>query len=219
MSTGRWVTFDLNGTLLDPSALERAAEPVLPSGFGVGVLDDAILQAMADSLAGAYRPFPAYLGAAVKRRLALLDRAGDAAEEVIAAAARMPAFGETASALELLRGAGYRLAVLTNSARADGERSLREAGVREYIEQVMGSDEVRLYKPATGLYEHALNRLGTRPSDAWMVAAHGWDLLGARRAGMRWVARKERVLLDTVPEPDASGADLLEVAEHIAASG
>jgi hypothetical protein len=51
-----------------------------------------------------------------------------------------------------------------------------------------------------------------------MVAAHWWDLRGARAVGMRvaWVARGEGALSSLLPDPDARGADLLEVAEAIA---
>ena len=47
-----------------------------------------------------------------------------------------------------------------------------------------------------------------------MVASHGWDLLGAHRAGMRtgWVRRNERVPFATDPAPDVEGEGLLEVA-------
>jgi 2-haloacid dehalogenase len=47
-----------------------------------------------------------------------------------------------------------------------------------------------------------------------MVAAHGWDLLGASRTGLRtgWVSRKERYPLETHPQPDASGTNLLALA-------
>jgi 2-haloacid dehalogenase len=218
MASDRWVLFDLNGTLLDPSVIERAAEPALPGGFALGVLDDAILQAMTDSLAGDYRPFSGYLEAAVRRRLTLMGGDPDGAEAAVAAASRMPAFPEARRALELLRDAGFRLAVVTNSARTAGEHALRQAGIREHFDHVVGSDEVAIYKPSLRLYRHAVARLGASAGDCWLVAAHGWDVLGAGRAGLRtaWVSRKERVLLATVPEPSARGADLVEVARLIA---
>ena len=47
-----------------------------------------------------------------------------------------------------------------------------------------------------------------------MVAAHWWDLRGARAVGMRvaWVGRREVTRTGLLPDPDAEGADLLEVA-------
>jgi hypothetical protein len=50
-----------------------------------------------------------------------------------------------------------------------------------------------------------------------MVAAHWWDLRGAREVGMRvaWVGRGEGVLTGLLPDPDAAGADLVAVARAI----
>ena len=52
-----------------------------------------------------------------------------------------------------------------------------------------------------------------------MVAAHWWDLRGARAVGMRvaWVGRRERTRTGLLPDPDAEGADLLEVARAMTA--
>jgi 2-haloacid dehalogenase len=52
-----------------------------------------------------------------------------------------------------------------------------------------------------------------------LVAAHWWDVAGAKAAGLRtgWVARRDLVLPDGLPEPDVGGRDLLEVAEGLAA--
>jgi hypothetical protein len=50
-----------------------------------------------------------------------------------------------------------------------------------------------------------------------MVAAHGWDLMGAKRVGMTTasVSRREGLLLATLPAPDVAGEDLLSVANGI----
>ncbi|GAC1437611.1 MAG: hypothetical protein NVSMB51_12050 [Solirubrobacteraceae bacterium] len=213
------VTFDVNGTLLDPEAIDAALE--LPPGEGLAVraLDDAIAQSMTDALAGDHRPFSSYLVAALRRRLALgglgESRLG-AAREVAAA---MPAYADALPALARLRGAGFRLAALSNSAREDAEWSLEHAGLREAFDCVTGSDEVGTFKPAPAMYERSLAKLGVPAAGAWMLAAHGWDLLGARRAGMRtaWVSRKELILLETVPEPDVRAASLLDAAKLIVA--
>ena len=60
-----WIAFDLNGTLLDPSALLGAGR----EQTGRAALDDAVMQAMADTITGVHRPFPDYLKAALERRL------------------------------------------------------------------------------------------------------------------------------------------------------
>ncbi len=60
----------------------------------------------------------------------------------------------------------------------------------------MSADEVRWLKPAPEPYAMAVRRLGVAPGDVRMVAAHGWDLAGARAAGLRtaFVARAGQTL-------------------------
>jgi 2-haloacid dehalogenase len=194
-----WVVFDLNGTLLDPV------------GVGAQALDRAILSAMTLNHVGEYRPFTELLRAAVA-----VGRPGEA-EQAMEAAAAMPAFPEAADALDLLAGAGLRLAVLTNSPTATAERGLRAAGLRDRFAHVVGTDQVGVFKPDARVYRHGLATLAAAPSDAIMVATHWWDLRGAREVGMRvgWVGRGEGALSGLLPDPDAAGGDLLEVASVI----
>jgi 2-haloacid dehalogenase len=51
------------------------------------------------------------------------------------------------------------------------------------------------------------------------VAAHGWDVLGAMRAGWSgaWVAHREHHLLATVPPPAIMAASLADAARQLAA--
>jgi len=50
-----------------------------------------------------------------------------------------------------------------------------------------------------------------------LVAAHGWDVVGAMRAGCAaaFVARPGAVLYPLSERPDVVGADLREVADRI----
>lgn len=217
-----WVVFDLNGTLLDPAGLAAELPPPLcTEATGLALLDDSVLQAMADTLVGGYRPFSEYLRAAVNRRLHLAgaNAASDHAERALAAAARLPAYPEVAQALESLRSAGLRIATITNSPRKSAESALHTAGLSRWFEVVVGSDDARSYKPAPAVYRTGLERIGTEPARACMVAAHGWDVHGANAVGMRtgWVSRKELRLLETYPAPDLRGGDVAEVSSQLVA--
>jgi 2-haloacid dehalogenase len=200
-----WAVFDLNGTLLDIAAV------------GDDLLHEALFAAMTLNHVGEYRPLPELLAAAAQRRHAALG--GPAPADVAAAAAAMPAYPEAPAALDRLSAAGVRLAVLTNSPTGRAEAGLRSAGLRDRFEHVIGTDQVGVFKPDARVYRHGLSVLGAEPSEAVMVAAHWWDLRGARAAGMRvaWVARGEGELSSLLPRPDARGADLAEVAEAIVA--
>jgi 2-haloacid dehalogenase len=216
-----WVVFDLNGTLLDPAALSAVLPPPChDERTGVDLLDATVHQSMVDTLAGQHRPFAEYLRASVRQVLDVAGLAEDQhVEAVVAAASRMPAFPEVPGALAALSEAGLRLAAVTNSTTATAESCLEFAGIRGHFEVVTGSDYPRAYKPAPQVYRTGLERIGTAPPRACMVAAHGWDVHGAKAVGMRtgWVARKERALLGTVSEPDFRGGDVAEVCRKIAA--
>jgi 2-haloacid dehalogenase len=138
--------------------------------------------------------------------------------DVKAAAAAMPAYPEAPAALDRLAAAGLRLAVLTNSPTERAEAGLRSAGIRDRFEHVVGTDQVGVFKPDARVYRHGLAVLGAAPEEATMVAAHWWDLRGARAVGMRvaWLVRGEGTLSPLLPDPDASGADLLEMAMMLA---
>jgi 2-haloacid dehalogenase len=177
------------------------------------------MQAMVAALTGDQPPFASLIEAALRRRLTLAGGDPDTAADAVALLGTMPAFIEAPAALERLRGEGLRLGVLTQSATEAAEDVLRFAGLRDRIDIVVGADGPGVYKPHPLAYRAALERAGADAGDVCLVATHWWDVTGAKRAGLRtgWVARRERVLLATVPEPDFRGADLAEVAEAIVA--
>jgi len=211
------VLFDLNGTLLDPRVIGR------PWGSDQGplvlrALDDAVAAGMVATLTGSYRPFKELMGAALTRRVRLAGLDEGKLDDALAMTARMPPYPEVPGALDALRSRGMRLAVLTNSATADGESVLERAGLRDRFELVTGTDQVEAFKPDPRVYRHAVDALGAQPGEVTLVAAHWWDVEGAKRAGLRtaWVARRERVLRSSVPEPDVRGEDLRDVAVALA---
>jgi len=215
----RWVLFDMNGTLLDPGGIAEALGGGEDNHHLVhDAFTEALLHAMADTLSGAHRPLPEHLRAALERQLIATGRGTARLDAAMHKAARMEPFPDAAAAVNRLRDAGLHVAVLTNSATASAEASLSAAGLRQTLDAVVGSDKPGVFKPHPRVYRHGLEQVGAEPQEACMVAAHGWDLMGAKRVGLRtaWVARTERHLPPTIPPPDLQGADLAEVSERIA---
>jgi 2-haloacid dehalogenase len=217
----RWVLFDLNGTLLDPSVI---AEPLGGGDEERRLVSEAfqaaLLLTMADTLScGPYRPLPKYLRATLERELRARGRDTGALDAAIERAGKMDPFPESEAALVLLARAGFRLGVLTNSTSQAADAALSNAGLRHRFEVVIGSDEVQRFKPHPGMYEHAIARLECEPGEVVLLAAHAWDVMGAMRAGLRgaWIARGERWLVPVVPEPDMKGVDLEDVARQLVA--
>ena len=175
------VLFDLNGTLLDP-------------GPRTDVIQAGVRLAMIHQLGGEFRPLAE-----------LIEAAGGQVPDA------MPPFPDVAAGLDRLAGAGHRLAVLTNSAQRTGDRHLQQAGLRDRFERVIGVDEVQAYKPDRRAYAYALDQLGAEPRDAWLVAAHDWDIIGAHVAGLRtaFVDRGGPAPPTVTPDATVAGIDEL----------
>jgi 2-haloacid dehalogenase len=215
-----WVMFNLTGTLVDPGVMAQPLGDSVPDEEMVqAALDDAIAQAMASTLSGAEIPFARLIEAGLRRRLRLAGRDEQGAVEALELMGTMPAYLEAPRALETLRGVGLRLAVLAQSSVAAADGVLRFAGLRDRFDLVLSAEEAGAYKPDPRPYRMALERTGAGPGELCHVSTYWWDVAGAKRAGLLtgWVARRERALLDSVPEPDYTGRDLVEVAEAIVA--
>jgi len=113
-------------------------------------------------------------------------------------------YPEARDAFELVRKAGAEPWVLTNGTRDATERMLDRSRLFAEVHTV---EEVRAYKPHPDVY-------GILPEGSTLVAAHAWDVAGARAAGYRavWVDREERDWPLPVGRPGLRACDLLEAA-------
>lgn len=87
-------------------------------------------------------------------------------------------------ALEMLRGLGLNLAVVSNS---DGsvERVLTVQGLRPYLDAVFDSHLVGFEKPDPRFFQHALEQTGSRPETTLHVGdLYSADVEGGRAAGV-----------------------------------
>jgi 2-haloacid dehalogenase len=213
----RQVYFDLNGTLFDPSAI---GEPVGGSDsqrVAEEILGDTVLLSMAETLTGSYRDFSELLQAAATRRLALAGDPG-LVGEVTSAAQRMRPFPDAEEALERLRSAEIGVGVLTNSSTETARSLLARSGLE--LDPVLGTDQIGAFKPDPRVYRLAVDASGHPAEEVGLITAHGWDALGAKRAGLRaaWVSRREHLRVELAPEPDFEVKDLAEAAERMIAA-
>ena len=86
---------------------------------------------------------------------------------------------------------------------------------------VLSAELARVYKPAAEAYWTAARLLGVQPGELMLVAAHPWDLQGARDAGLR-TAFIDRPLeygpgspAREYPDADVSAGDLHELAQRL----
>lgn len=100
-----------------------------------------------------------------------------------------------ARVLRTLRGAGYRLGVVSTKYRRRVEEALERDGLRALVDVVVGSDDVPRPKPAPDGLLRAAGALGLATGDCVFVGDSEVDAKAARDAGMGFVA----VLTGTTP--------------------
>jgi len=205
------VLFDVNGTLTDPAGL---GEPWGRPELGLSMLRGAVQSALVDVVLGECRPFSEHVRAAIQVEAARAGLDASLIDVATERATHLDPFPDAAQALDRIRGAGLRVAALTNSGAEGGRRTLEAAGLLDRFDHVLGVDAVGTFKPDGRTYAHASAALGVRPADIVLVAAHGWDVAGAKHAGLRtaWIARGETALSSVFPEPDLRADDLQGIA-------
>ena len=175
------VLFDLDGTLVDSAAailgsFHHATETVLRRRFP----DDEILARVG--------------GTNLAHQMALLDP--DRVDELVRVyrAHNDPQYSELAcfegvlDVLQQLKVEGGRLGIVSAKRRPTVERVVRSAGMGEYFDVVVGSDDTRRHKPDPEPVLKALEVLEAGPDEAAYVGDSPFDVAAARAAGVFAVA-------------------------------
>lgn len=214
------IVFDLNGTLLDMSRLD----PLFARLFGdAGVREEWFhtleRRWLVSLVTKANKSFSKLAEAALVmtgRRLGVHVSAADRTA-LLENMQKLPPYPDVDAGLRMLRGADWRVAALTNGSLSSARAQLRYAKLDEHFERIMSAEQVRRLKPAREPYEMAAERLEIETREMQMVAAHWWDIAGARAAGCRtaFIARPGKVLDPLAPDPDITGHDLVEVARKM----
>lgn len=218
------IVFDVNETLLDMSALD----PLFADAFGDKSVrriwfSQLLQSAFAGSVIGAYHPFDelarASLDMTARKRGVALD--GERKRRILAGVASLPIHGDVAAGIAMLRDAGFRLAILTNSTQNMIEAQLAHNHITELFDLVLSTDAISGYKPDPRTYAYACEQLGVEPAEAMMVAAHDWDITGALRAGMRgaFIARHGTALNPLDPTPEIVAPTIRALAEGLIGNG
>jgi HAD superfamily hydrolase (TIGR01549 family) len=108
--------------------------------------------------------------------------------------------------LQAVRSAGHHIVIVTNNGVAEQQLKLERCGIGACIDVMVTSEEIGITKPSPGIFEHALQSVGARASDAVMLGdAWATDIEGARAAGITpvWFNPRRR------PSPDPAVLELV----------
>jgi 2-haloacid dehalogenase len=212
--------FDVNETLLDTTELNRVVAqrlgdlPERAEAWFTSLLHHSLVE----SVTGSWHNFgdiaEAVLQMTATRYGITLPPDATPLADIIAA---MPAHPDVAAGLSALQQQGFTLVALTNSSAALAEKQLSSAGLARLFTRILSVEQVQVYKPDLKVYQWAMQEMDQPASQCMMVAAHGWDVGGAKRAGMKtaFVTRKGQALYPLAPAPDLIVSDIGALATKL----
>lgn len=215
------VFFNVNETLIDPSSLKESLSQVLEGrGDLLPLWFTTVLQySLVETVTRSYRDLDE-IGAACLVMLAAnhgieLDLEG--AKKALEPLESLPAHPDTKPALTSLKEAGFTLATLTNLPQRIVDKQLMNAGLSEFFTKQLSVSDMETFKPHVATYQWAGRQMAAAPGDCMLVAAHGWDIAGALRAGMRgvFVSRPGAQPYPLAPSGEFSAPDLMKVADYL----
>ncbi len=214
--------FDVNETLLDITLLKASVARILRDPHAAELWFATLLQySLVMTVSDHYAAFPD-IGAAALQMLA--RNAGIALSETEAKAALapmrwLPPHADVIPALERLSARGWRMATLTNSSQAGVKAQMAHAGLTPFFERQLSVESVGKFKPHADVYHWAAREMQIDPSECMLVAAHGWDVAGAKWAGLQtaFIARAGQQTFPLGPAPDIDVADLAGLASALGA--
>lgn len=126
-------------------------------------------------------------------------------------------YPDVAQGLQVIRNAGVRVMTLTVGDVALAESLFARAGLRHLVDGFLSADTVRRWKPAPEPYAYGVTQLGWPAANVALIAAHDWDVHGARRAGLQtgYIARYCQAPSPVFAAADVAGDDLPSVAEKL----
>ena len=213
----RAITFDMYGTLLD---LEASFAPGLTQflrtkGCGrdgaevVQVWEATYLrESMVDTMLGRGRtPFESIRRECLHQVLSKLGVAhtSEEVEDLLTTKATVSLYPDVQEGLLALRNS-YTLAVLSNGDLNSLERAVANLSIP--VDRVISVEQVGVYKPHSAVYGYAAEHLGLSPNQILHVAAHPWDVRGAKAFGLLGVYLDR----DNVPYGESSFQADLEIS-------
>ncbi|WP_233254041.1 haloacid dehalogenase type II [Hymenobacter sedentarius] len=213
--------FDVNETLLDLSKLQQAVNQEFRSAFAFQQWFALLLQySLVDTVTGHYHDFPA-IGAAgfdmLAQALGQSARPAARKQELLRLLAELPPHPDVIPGLTALQHAGFRMVTLTNSPGPTLQQQMAYAQLTPFFEQLLSIDPQKHYKPHPDTYTAACRQLRVAPADTMLLAAHGWDVAGARHAGLQaaFIARPGQAQYPLAPVPSLVGPTLEAVAKQL----
>lgn len=181
------VAFDVIETLFSLDSVRAEFKAAgLPAPASALWLTTGLRDAFALAASESYAPFLEVLSAALDEVGMIMGQplAEDQKKRILQAIPAMQLHPDVEPALARLARGGVRVIALSNGSTATTTRLLESAGLEATFERVLSTDGVGRSKPHPEVYLHAAQSAAVEPGHMMLIAAHPWDVHGAKAAGL-----------------------------------
>ena len=187
--------FDAYGTLFDVhAAVRRHSDEIGPQGQQLSELWRAkqLEYSWVRTLMGSYRDFWALTEDALDyalNKVSLSDP--DLRRKLLDAYWQLDCYPETPAVLKALKGAGVKIAILSNGSPAMLEAAVRSAALDHVIDEIFSVDTVQRFKTDPQTYDLVTTAWRLYPQAVSFQSSNRWDIAGAAKFGFRtvWINR------------------------------
>ncbi len=219
------ILFDVNETLLDLESMRVSVgealggrDELLPLWFTT-----MLHNSLVTTVTGDYQDFgtigvASLMMVASNNGISLTE--AQAREAIVPPLLSLPPHNDVVPGLTALKHQGFTLMSLTNSSNAGVKTQFENAGIGGFFSARYSIEDIKVYKPDLRAYQWVVDQLGLEPEYVLMVAAHGWDVAGAKAAGLQtaFVSRPGKALYPLAAKPDFVVADIRALADTLSAT-
>ena len=129
---------------------------------------------------------------------------------------RLPIKAGVKEILEYLKAENVRCAVASSTRKAVVEAELRDAGLIDYFEEIVGGDSVKVSKPDPEIYLIACDKLKVDPKDSFAIEDSYNGIRSAHAAGMKPIMVPDMIPADAEMKglADTVCESLLDVIDY-----
>lgn len=148
-----------------------------------------------------------------------LDMSSAQQKQLMATYLDLKVWPDVAVALTMLKGAGIKMAFLSNFTADMLDAAMRNSALEGIFEPHLSTDLVKAYKPDPRAYQMGVDAFGVPKEEILFAAFAGWDAAGAKRFGYPtfWVNRGNAPLEELGVAPDGMGAGMQDLIAFVGA--
>ncbi len=195
--------FDIYGTLVDPLEMDEHLREVVGEGaerFSALWREKQIEYTWRRGLMREYADFGVCTWQALDfAALSFgLELSSDGREGLVEEYQNLRPFPDVLPGLERLRSEGHAMVAFSNGVERTARVLLERGGVLDHLEDVVSVDDLGTFKPDPEAYRYLARWLERPVGETWLVSSNGWDVIGAKSAGLRaaWVRRNPATVFD-----------------------